>query len=100
MSDRKSGWHHVVTSDGTWNCAMWNGFEWFTTFESYLKDYDFECIGDYIPTPDEPWQCVPEELTNDMSEHGFIDSGYCSGTGSEDKVWKFLLEAAPKPGDS
>lgn len=54
---RKPGWYWV-SKGGVWRCAYWDGGDW-AFGESLYDDAAWDKIGPRIPTPDEPWQCVP-----------------------------------------
>lgn len=58
-------------------------------------------VGPRIPTPDEPWQCVPVEITKEMQHRWMFPPGEQgwpnSATPSE--RYRSMLDAAPKPED-
>lgn len=92
MSYRKEGWYFArhVDSD-TWEVVHYKNGSYLGILVLEFQDGDEDYIvGDRIPTPGEPWQCVPVEMTPKMGEavkgyNRFID-------------WEEALAAAPKPG--
>lgn len=89
MSERKEGWYWVQYA-GQWIVSEFDGLE-FT-----LDHGPIERVGPRIPTPDEPWQCVPKEPTEGMVNAGFWAVG---NEQRVDDLWADLLSAAPKPGE-
>lgn len=75
----------MVDDAGRWSI---NGYG------KYLDESCFEVVGPRIPTPDEPWQCVPVEPTHNMLEA----SGYDISIEAVE-AWQAMLAAAPKPED-
>ncbi len=96
MSERKAGWYHVRTGVGP-ECAKWNGEHWIIagSMHSY-DDSDFVGIGGRIPAPDEPWQCVPAEMTAEMRDA--LSSILGGVDGMFDEAYGDMLAAAPNPG--
>lgn len=91
MSERQNGWYWVkehISED--WAAWYWNGDD--------FRGQDEECfavIGDRIPTPDDPWQCVPVEPTAEMIEAAreqHEGDAYLPAS-----LHRAMLAAAPKP---
>lgn len=68
MGEREKGWYWVKAPDGEYCCARYSTERenrgvtpWLFAGMSFDNDTWAE-IGPRIPTPDEPWQCVPEIL--------------------------------------
>lgn len=59
-------------------------------------------VGPRIPTPDEPWHCVPKEPNAAMSTAGGaavrIETTAINKLWTAGKVWQAMLKAAPSPG--
>lgn len=91
MSEREKGWYWVKQEHHhNWRPDFWRDGKWRSVWSMPEDDGCHAEVGPRIPTPDEPWQCVPVEMTPDMGEavkgyNRFID-------------WKEALAAAPKPG--
>ena len=96
MSERKAGWYWVKAHHGgKWGCFNWDGRAWRDSAGVYPESI-FDVVGHRIPTPDEPWQCVPVEPTDEMAASVFwatCDSRILW------TVWTDMLSAAPKPGE-
>lgn len=60
---RKPGWYWVRSgADEAWEVGEWNGGTWELTGTDHdWPEYMIKVVGPRIPTPDEPWQCVPVE---------------------------------------
>lgn len=90
MVNRKAGWYWVkLIEGGKWRCFKWNGSAWCDKRSEYPEDI-FDVIGPRIPTPDEPWQCVPVEATDEMVEAGYMKIDL-------KQKWVVMLATAPKP---
>lgn len=100
MSERKEGWYWVHDGE-EWVPLEYKGGEWQDsgrTTRLWLGEGSGAQIGPRIPTPDEPWQCVPKEIHNDM----LCAVGNHYGTEHEkafEDAWDDALLAAPKPED-
>ncbi len=94
MSERQVGWYWVkVLESGKWGCFFWNGVQWRGESGAY-PDEMFNVVGPRIPTPDEPWQCVPVDLTPPMrraGQHAKEHDCYIDG------IYADIIAAAPKP---
>jgi len=91
MTTRAEGWYWVKETDNwPWTPVRWDGLSWFSS-----DGYEVFCdiIGPRIPTPDEPWQCVPVEATADMLD--VLTLGHLV---TAPRRWREALAAAPKPG--
>lgn len=104
MSERKEGMYWVKEIDHPhvrWQTAEWDRGQWWST--DNLLEWQPLVIGDRIPTPDEPWQCVPAAPDDAMAEacrNGLKrEFGDCHrGTlGYYKRIIKRALAAAPKP---
>lgn len=102
MSERKPGWYWVkVAQCPDWECARWRLGEWELVgrYSASMSDHVY-AVGPRIPTPGEPWQCVPTHSpTIDM-----VESGACHVWRGQDyerakACWRAMLAAAPKPED-
>ena len=86
---RQAGWYWVKEhSYENWVAWHWNGVD----FAGVDEDC-FAVIGPRIPSPDEPWQCVPVEATADMLD--VLTLGHLV---TAPRRWREALAAAPKPG--
>lgn len=89
-AQRKAGWYWVKVT-ARWEPAYFDGLEFTLDHGPIAK------LGPRIPTPDEPWQCVPKEPTQEMQNHGSVARYHerldCKG------LYKAMLSAAPKPED-
>ncbi|MBY5943087.1 hypothetical protein KUW00_19615 [Halomonas sp. DP5N14-9] len=86
---RQAGWYWVKEhSYENWAAWHWNGVD----FAGVDEDC-FAVIGPRIPSPDEPWQCVPVEATADMLD--VLTLGHLV---TAPRRWREALAAAPKPG--
>ena len=86
---RQAGWYWVKEhSYENWVAWHWNGVDF-----SGVDEDCFAEIGPRIPTPDEPWQCVPVEATADMLD--VLTLGHLV---TATRRWREALAAAPKPG--
>lgn len=91
MSERKEGWYWIKSNHAAlWECMQWNGAAWCCSNAASSP----AIIGDYIPTPDEPWQSVPKEATPDMREVQTLSNEVIAV-----RRWRDTLAVAPKPGD-
>lgn len=89
---RQDGWYWVKEhSYENWVAWHWNGVDFAGVDEDCFAE-----IGPRIPTPDEPWQCVPVEPTREMLE----STGDTSASAYHGMLgaWTVMLAAAPKPG--
>lgn len=98
MSERKEGWYWVKASDDHhWECCQYEFGDgwWIDELGCSRPEGWFPVVGPRIPTPDENWQCVPKEPTEEMMEA-------CSlGVSAETKgVYQVMVAAAPSPGDT
>lgn len=100
MSERREGWYWVRHKQNrVWVVEEKKG-DWFSS-----EDFHFSAIvdafeiGPRIPKPDEPWQCVPVEVTYKMDEKAFVASGCPSDWYGFSDMWAAALAAAPKPED-
>lgn len=101
MSERKSGWYWVKpTKHCGWQCAYYDDLAkeiWAVVYGALdvKRVYEF---GPRIPTPDEPWQCVPIVPTREMMEStGDTSAEAYSGMLG---AWMMMLSAAPQPENS
>lgn len=85
MTNRKAGYYWVKDGLG-WEPLRWSGCVW----DGHLNDGDLEEVGHRIPEPDEPWQCVPVEATDEMVEAGYMKIDL-------KQKWGVMLATAPKP---
>ncbi len=98
MRKLKMGWYWVKISDrftdaDEWEVAEWDGANWNVTCADHGWDMEaIDHVGPRIPTPDEPWQCVPSEATPDMLDIQTL--GYHTPAS---KRWRETLAVAPKP---
>ncbi len=95
MSERQAGYYWVRH----WQFHGWHigektlGGGWLLTGMAMpYDDDDMEAIGQRIPTPDEPWQCVPVEPARAM-----LDASWRECAVSSPQVYRAMLKAAPKP---
>lgn len=88
---RKPGWYWVKDG-GQWEPLWFNGEMW----DGHHHDAEIREIGPRIPTPDEPWQCVPTEPTAAMKKAADVDT---PGPMTAWKCWQVMLAAAPRPED-
>ena len=104
MSERKAGWYWVKLRHGEWVPCEWlpdadypdDAECWVDAPLSpmgYARDEQFEQIGPRIPTPDEPWKCVPVQPTRKMRQAGDIAKNDCYIEG----IYADMLYTAPKP---
>ena len=82
--------------------GKWVPWEWIEESEvlcaRWYHSLSFSEIGSRIPTPDEPWQCVPVALTEEMVDEALSTIG---ALGEQvDEAWSDMLAAAPKPEDA
>lgn len=63
MTNRKAGYYWVKDGLG-WESLRWSGCVW----DGHINDGDLQEVGQRIPEPDEPWQCVPVEPDEAMIE--------------------------------
>ncbi|MBN8410733.1 hypothetical protein [Halomonas litopenaei] len=95
---RQAGWYWVKEDalSPRWEAAEWcpefNGWS-VSANEEWVRDENLLAVGDRIPTPDEPWQCVPVEATADMLD--VLTLGHLV---TAPRRWREALAAAPKPG--
>ncbi|KJZ10420.1 hypothetical protein TW86_14060 [Halomonas sp. S2151] len=118
--ERKEGWYWVKTDclgrepRVEWDCLYWctedeGEAAWLCAAGVDIEDDVLE-VGPRIPTPDEPWQCVPAKPTLEMQKAYFesIDENMQRGQtdlrfGRFDNQrlgYQRMLSAAPKPGDA
>lgn len=101
---REAGWYWIkeVAISPRWEAAEWcpdfNGWAVIGN-EDFVSDENVVEVGYRIPTPGEPWQCVPVEATEDMLDE------VCSAEGIKPWVpetmadtYRAMVNAAPKPG--
>ena len=92
---RQAGWYWVKEE----GCPSWVVAEHPQEEEAEWVDnsgrelYWVAEVGPRIPTPDEPWQCVPVEATADMLD--VLTLGHLV---TATRRWREALAAAPKPG--
>lgn len=98
---REAGWYWVKVT-AKWEPAYFDGLEFTLDHGPIAK------LGPRIPTPDEPWQCVPKDPNSDQVDAGCEATGECERLGechlecdcsSVPKVYRAMLSAAPKPED-
>lgn len=93
---RQPGWYWVKTDDwpeADWETGEWDGHQWrVTNSETPWSPELIETVGPRIPTPDEPWQCVPKLPALEMIEASGHENSYQVGF-----AWQAMLAAAPKP---
>lgn len=110
MINRKKGWYWVKWANiGRYNswCPSWWCVEeesWWAE-ECYQSHADVVSIGPYIPTPDEPWKCVPLEPTEAMLKNAYFYNDFeDGGTGSVEGfnlgIYTMMLETSPNPEDA
>lgn len=109
MNQRADGWYWVKLEDSD----GWIPWEWRSSSRSpqgtwFNSETPIE-VGQRVPTPDEPWQCVPKEPTEDMMHAGCVATGDCERIGEchldchfspAPKVYRAMLSAAPTPGEN
>ena len=89
---RKPGWYWVKFGNGNdWECKRLVPSGYWASHDGVMETEPSE-VGPRIPTPDEPWQCVPVEATPDMLDVQTL--GYHTPAS---KRWRETLAAAPKP---
>lgn len=104
------GWYWVKTDDwpeADWEAGEWDGRQWrVTSSDAPWAPELIEMVGPRIPTPDEPWQCVPSIPTDGMKQAGKtaiedlqklrgIDAyAHCDDAPA---AYRYMLSAAPKP---
>ncbi len=94
MAKRKEGWYWVKDMDG-WKCAEWRESTWFVGWSKYsVSDYPFDMVGARIPTPNEPWQSVPKNATQEMYKAAWVEMIEGDALPS---VWPAMLAASPTP---
>ena len=92
MGERQEGWYWVkVYHGGTWGCFLWTGSGWRDSTGVY-DDSLFDVIGPRIPTPDEPWKCVPTTPSRSMEDAMQYQSSF-----ETRERYAALLAATPKP---
>ena len=106
MTRRKAGWYWVKM-DGEWYASQYrpghirggDGVEapWSFGILLSLEEAGFDEIGPRIPTPDEPWQAVPVEPTEQMT--GDVQRMTAHWANDAEDIWPIMLAAAPKPED-
>lgn len=111
MANRKAGWYWVKYADRLvsfgatkeWVPLYWQG-ERFEDEHYFLEHQNIGEIGQRIPEPDEPWQCVPVEPTDKMRLRALSVDDFESGGTSVDEfnsdIYLAMLSAAPKPEDA
>ena len=63
---RKPGWYWVKFGKGNdWECKRLVSSGYWASHDGVMETEPSE-VGPRIPTPDEPWQCVPVEPTAAM----------------------------------
>ena len=95
MSSRSNGlyWCKIKQSE-EWSAIEWAEGKWVVGLIDCQADV--VQVGPRIPTPDEPWQCVPIEPTMKMRQSAGL------GAHQELRMWKAwdaMLSTAPKPED-
>ena len=105
---RQAGWYWVKTDClGREPRVEWDCLYWCTEDEGEAAwlcaagvDFDDDVleIGPRIPSPDEPWQCVPVEATRDMRDAVYKKTGSVQIMADAWAAWPDMLAAAPKPG--
>ncbi|QHD50011.1 hypothetical protein [Vreelandella aquamarina] len=107
MNQRADGWYWVKPDDkgDPWETAHWSGRAW-SFMRTRQQSGTVAATGPRIPTPDEPWQCVPKEPDESMlatlHERVLISckpSRQEASILNDRKLWSHLLAAAPTPGE-
>ena len=96
MSELKTGWYWVRHGheQSTWEAAEWNGARWrLVGSDDMFSELEVPVVGPRIPTPDEPWKCVPVQPTRKMRQAGDIAKNDCYIEG----IYADMLYTAPKP---
>ena len=96
MSERVDGWYWVKLEDSD----GWIPWEWRSSSRStqggwFNSETPVE-VGPRIPTPDEPWRCVPKEPTEEMADSVM----WATHSNTAACIWVDMLAAAPTPGES
>tara|TARA_B100000929_G_C15452181_1_gene401531 strand:+ start:246 stop:668 length:423 start_codon:yes stop_codon:yes gene_type:complete len=76
MNERKAGWYWVRPDDENdpWETAHWSGKRW-SFMRTRQQSERVALAGPRIPTPDEPWQCVPSNGSTEQMDdaaRGFL----------------------------
>ncbi len=92
MSERKEVWYWVKVGNAPWTPSRLskNGHPMIAE-----RGMTYQ-IDQRIPSPDEPWQCVPVEPTTAMKQVADIDT---PGPMTAWKCWQVMLKAAPSTGE-
>ena len=95
---RKPGWYWVKFGKGNdWECKRLVSNGYWASHDGVMETEPSE-IGPRIPTPDDPWQCVPVETTYEMGEaSGCIGYFGKSAYDQAQDMWSAMLAAAPRP---
>ena len=94
-NERKPGWYWVRIDGCEWETALWMDGGWRDVKKGSLTDEFWDEIGPRIPCPDEPWQCVPVEATDEMlGELHLVESFTVMAIRAR---YAAMLSAAPKP---
>ena len=97
MTQREAGWYWVKwPHEKEWFAARYMGrvrerHMW--SSGDIIQSDAPSFIGPRIPTPDEPWQCVPKEANREMVKAA-MDRGAAFGAGAH---YAAMLAFAPKP---
>lgn len=100
MSKRQLGWYWIRFNPGErWEIAEWDGIGWggmdwcIIYYDPKRPEATPDEIGPRIPTPDEPWQTVPNEANADMMDVLTLGNHVTAG-----RRWRDTLAVAPEPG--
>lgn len=101
---RQAGWYWVLLSESLsrraaqweWDAARHEHGKWFLSGSAiHLPEGVIHTVGPRIPTPDEPWQTVPVNPTQEMLEStGDVSAEAYSGMLG---AWTIMLANAPNP---
>ena len=100
MSERKAGWYWCVM-DGALFPIYYSGATWWKGGHKLWEEP--RIVSGRIPTPEEPWQCVPAEPTIEMLAALGWDGdvnlaiGHGAITGELEGAYAAMLAVAPKP---
>lgn len=89
---RQPGWYWIMPRGfSKWVAAeLIDGSDRFLSHSGRVHPDVCE-IGPRIPSPDEPWQCVPQDADANMLEATGLDNSFFEA----EAVWQDILDAAP-----
>ena len=103
MSERREGWYWAKYAKGDeWQCAYYDPWSDAFLFAEWgaISSHSVKQVGPRIPTPDEDWQCVPKEPTEEMTRlfNERLEMRYHPNSPYRCKhTWGGMLSAAPNP---